>query len=190
MPVSVIETIAQLRSQLADVRRSGATIGLVPTMGALHEGHARLFERAACRVRPHCPSASSSTLFRFDREDDLRLYPRTLDADVKLCESLDVDTIFAPSAAEMYPTPMALSIDVGKLADHLCGKFRPGHFRGVATVVMKLLQIVQPIAPISARRTLSSSRSFRKLVRDFNVPVEIIGVPTVREERWTGAEFA
>src|SRR5215831_13155571 len=105
MPARVTESIGQLRSQLSDVRRSNATIGLVPTMGALHDGHARLIERA----RAECSHVVVSIFvnpIQFDREEDLQLYPRTLDADVKLCESLGVDRVFAPTAAEMYPTPL------------------------------------------------------------------------------------
>src|SRR4051812_37345844 len=143
MSADLIQSIAPLRRRLADARRSNAVIGLVPTMGALHAGHARLIDRA----RSECQLVAVSIFvnpLQFDRAEDLQRYPRTLDSDRRMCDELGVDVVFAPSVEEMYPTPPECTIDVGRLADHLCGKFRPGHFRSVATVVMKLFGIVQP----------------------------------------------
>ena len=180
MAADVIEGIAALRQRLSDAQRSGATIGFVPTMGALHAGHARLIERA----RTECGCVVVSIFvnpLQFDREDDLARYPRTFEADRGLCGSLGVDVIFSPGVAEMYPVPAACTIDVGRLGDHLCGRFRPGHFRGVATVVMKLLQIVRPHTAYFGEKDAQQLAIVRRLVTDFNVPVTIAGVPTVRE---------
>ena len=105
----------------------------------------------------------------------------TLDSDVELCEKLSVDLIFAPSAAEMYPAPPLCTVEVGRIADHLCGPFRPGHFRAVATVVMKLLQIVQPHRAYFGEKDAQQLAVIRRVVADLNVPTAIVEVPTVRE---------
>src|SRR5215510_6605462 len=137
----IVETIAALRARVAS-RRSAGPLGLVPTMGALHEGHASLIRQA----RVECSTVVVSIFvnpIQFDRPEDLERYPRSLDVDAALCESLGVDFVFAPSVAEMYPVLLECRVEVGRLADHLCGRFRPGHFSGVATVVLKLFEIVQ-----------------------------------------------
>lgn len=181
MRPALAETIGALRDRLAPSRRAGSTIGFVPTMGALHAGHARLIETA--RRESGCLVVSIFVNpLQFDREDDLARYPRTLETDVALCRSLGVDVVFSPASAEMYPAPPACTIDVGRLGDHLCGRFRPGHFRGVATVVMKLLQIVQPDAAYFGEKDAQQLAIVRRLVTDLSVPVTIVGVPTVRED--------
>jgi len=180
MALDLIDTVTGLRERLSAPRRAGATIGFVPTMGALHAGHARLIQRA----RRACGCVVVSIFvnpLQFDRGDDLAGYPRTLDADLDLCRSLDADVAFSPTDREMYPVPAACTIDVGRLGDHLCGRFRPGHFRGVATVVMKLLQMVQPDAAYFGEKDAQQLAIVRRLVTDFNVPVAVVGVPTVRE---------
>jgi pantoate--beta-alanine ligase len=172
----VIISISELRSHL----QANRTTGLVPTMGALHTGHARLIETA----RRECETVVVSIFInplQFDRQDDLDRYPRTLQSDIDLCSTLGTDFVFAPSAVEMYPSAPSCTVDVGRIADHLCGKFRPGHFRGVATVVMKLLQIVQPHRAYFGEKDAQQLAVIRKLVADLNVPVTIVGVPTVRE---------
>jgi pantoate--beta-alanine ligase len=179
MGLDVVETIPDLRARLAD-SRAAAPVGLVPTMGALHAGHASLIARA----RTDCATVVVSVFVnptQFDRPEDLARYPRSLDADVEMCRSLGVDLVFAPSASSMYPTPLECAVDVGRLADHLCGRYRPGHFRGVATVVLKLLQIVQPQKAYFGEKDAQQLAVVRRLVSDFSVPVTIIGVPTVRE---------
>ena len=180
MVAELIESIGHLRLRLAEARRSNVTIGLVPTMGALHAGHVRLIEEA----RHDCQAVAVSIFvnpLQFDREDDLLRYPRTLDADRQICARFGVDVVFAPSVEEMYPVPLECAIDVGHLADHLCGKYRPGHFRSVATVVMKLLGIVQPDRAYFGEKDAQQLAIIRRMVADLNVPVEIVGVPTVRE---------
>jgi pantoate--beta-alanine ligase len=179
MAAALIDTIASLRERLASARPR-STIGFVPTMGALHAGHARLVEHA----RRDCALVVVSIFvnpLQFDRKDDLERYPRTLDADLELCGRLGVDVVFAPTAAEMYPRPPACTIDVGHLADHLCGKFRPGHFQSVATVVTKLFGIVQPHRAYFGEKDLQQLTIIDRLVKDLNLPVDIIGVETVRE---------
>lgn len=149
-------------------------------MGALHAGHAALIDAA----RKDCGLVVVSIFvnpLQFNSQDDLARYPRALDADVVMCESLGVDIVFAPGVAEMYPAPLECTVDVGRLGDHLCGRFRPGHFRGVATVVLKLFQIVQPHVAYFGEKDAQQLAIIRRLVADFNVPVEIVEVPTVRE---------
>jgi len=175
--LELIETIPRLRETREQRRGS---IALVPTMGALHAGHAALIERARRESAVVVVSIFVNPI-QFNNPDDLARYPRTLDADLDICRDLGVDVVFAPSAAEMYPRPLECTVDVGRLADHLCGKFRPGHFRGVATVVLKLLEIVQPHVAYFGEKDAQQLAIIRRLVSDFNLPVTICGVPTVRE---------
>jgi pantoate--beta-alanine ligase len=171
-----IEKIADLRVRT----RNENSIALVPTMGALHAGHAELIKTA----RRECAVVVVSIFvnpLQFNNQDDLARYPRTLEADCALCRELGVDVVFAPSAAEVYPEPLECSVDVGRLADHLCGKFRPGHFRGVATIVLKLLDMVQPHRAYFGEKDAQQLAIVRRLVADFNLPITIIEVPTVRE---------
>jgi pantoate--beta-alanine ligase len=180
MNAEVVDSIAVLRERLSAIRRSGASIGLVPTMGALHAGHARLIEQARSDGQSVTVSIFVNPL-QFDREDDLRRYPRTLDADRQLCCTLGVEFVFAPPVEEMYPARPSCTVDVGRLADHLCGPYRPGHFRGMATIVLKLFDIVQPDRAYFGQKDAQQLAIIRRLVSDFNVPVQIVGVPTVRE---------
>jgi pantoate--beta-alanine ligase len=177
--LEVLDTIAATRAAI-DQRRSQGTIGLVPTMGALHRGHASLIERARRESETVVVSIFVNPL-QFDRPDDLTRYPRSLEADLELCRKQGVDLLFAPTVSEMYPRPMEMGVDVGRLADHLCGKYRPGHFKGVATVVLKLLEIVQADVTYFGEKDAQQLAVVRRLVTDFNVPVRIVGVPTVRE---------
>jgi pantoate--beta-alanine ligase len=176
----VCSEIAALRQRLA----GRSSIGLVPTMGALHRGHARLLETA--RRENDCVVAS---IFvnptQFDRSEDLENYPRTMEEDLRVCDRCGVDLVFAPSAAEMYPeypdAPLTF-VDLPVLTAHLCGAHRPGHFRGVATVVLKLLNIVQPDRAYFGEKDAQQLAVIRRMVADLNVPVDIIPVATVREE--------
>ncbi|RPI50135.1 MAG: pantoate--beta-alanine ligase, partial [Acidobacteria bacterium] len=118
---------------------------------------------------------------QFNNQDDLARYPRTLEADVALCDDLGVDVVFAPSAGEVYPQPPECRVEVGRLADHLCGKFRPGHFSAVATVVLKLFQMAQPHRAYFGEKDAQQLAIIRRLVADFNLPIDIVEVPTVRE---------
>jgi pantoate--beta-alanine ligase len=149
-------------------------------MGALHAGHGRLIETA--RRDAGCVVVSIFVNpIQFDRNDDYRRYPRTLPGDLEFCSQRCVDMVFAPSAEEMYPGPQRAFVEVNEITDHLCGQFRPGHFRGVATVVLKLLNIVQPDRAYFGEKDAQQLAVIRQLVKDLNVPVEIVEVPTVRE---------
>jgi pantoate--beta-alanine ligase len=180
MAVAVIEQIDRLRARLADARQAGQTIGFVPTMGALHDGHRELM-RQARRANDLVAASIFVNPLQFDRQDDLERYPRTLAADVAACQSVGVDVVFAPSASEMYPMRPLSTVSVGRIVDHLCGRSRPGHFTGVATVVMKLLQIVQPDTAYFGEKDAQQLAVVRRMVADLNVPVRIVPVPTVRE---------
>jgi pantoate--beta-alanine ligase len=178
--LDVVNTIDALRALVYGLRESGSEVGFVPTMGALHAGHVRLLERARRESGTVVVSIFVNPL-QFDRPEDLDRYPRTLDADVESCRQHGVDIVFAPSVAEMYPRPMELGVDVGRLADHLCGRYRPGHFAGVATVVLKLFGIVLPDVAYFGEKDAQQLAVVRRMVTDFNVPVRIVAVPTVRD---------
>jgi pantoate--beta-alanine ligase len=169
--------IAELRSMLSAASRP---VALVPTMGALHEGHARLIDRAR-RESAFVAVSVFVNPIQFNQAADFERYPRPFEADLGFCADRGVDVVFVPPAAEMYPQAQAAFVDVAGLTDHMEGRFRPGHFRGVATVVMKLLQIAQPDRAYFGEKDAQQLAVIRRMVRDLNVPVEIIGVPTVRE---------
>jgi pantoate--beta-alanine ligase len=149
-------------------------------MGALHTGHGRLIETAR---RESCCVVVSIFVnpIQFDRSDDYSRYPRTLPGDLEFCAARGVDIVFAPSTEEMYPGAQRAFVEVNEISDQLCGPFRPGHFRGVATVVLKLLNIVQPDRSYFGEKDAQQIAVIRQLVKDLNVPVEILEVPTVRE---------
>ena len=176
----VITTIPHVRDRVRRARLAERRVGLVPTMGALHAGHERLIDLACHECDVVVVSVFVNPL-QFDRKDDLERYPRTLGRDVEVCAAAGVDIVFAPSVSEMYPSDPVCAIDVGRLADHLCGPFRPGHFRGVATVVMKLFEIAQPDRAYFGEKDAQQLAVIRRMVEDFNVAIEIVGVPTVRE---------
>jgi pantoate--beta-alanine ligase len=180
MSVEIITAISQMRGRSANARRQGRSVGCVPTMGALHAGHGALIEPAR-----KASDLLVVTIFvnpiQFDRKEDYEQYARHLEADREFCDARDVDVIFAPSAAEMYPEPVATVVDVPEFARHLCGAFRPGHFQGVATVVAKLFNIVQPDAAWFGEKDAQQLAIIRQMVRDLNFPVDIVPVQTVRE---------
>ena len=172
-----VPTIAELRSVLARVRRP---LGFVPTMGALHAGHGRLMDEA--RRQSACVTVSIFVNpIQFNQSEDYQRYPRTVGTDLAFCEGRGVDVVFTPPLEEMYPRPQVTFVEVGSLTDHMEGRFRPGHFRGVATVVIKLLQIVQPDRAYFGEKDAQQLAVVRRMVKDLNVPVEIVGVLTVRE---------
>jgi pantoate--beta-alanine ligase len=178
--VSVVPAVAPLRQAVRDAKQKGLVVGFVPTMGALHGGHRQLMEIA----RRECGFVVVSIFvnpLQFDRPDDLARYPRAMDADQALCSSAGVDVIFAPTVEELYPREQKTFVDVPDLTRNLCGEFRPGHFRGVATVVLKLFGIVQPDRAYFGQKDAQQLAVIQRMVDDLNVPVEIIPVPTVRE---------
>jgi pantoate--beta-alanine ligase len=172
-----IHSIADLRPWLAQARRP---LGFVPTMGALHAGHGRLIEEARAASASVAVSIFVNPI-QFNQGEDYARYPRPLEADLAFCAARGVDVVFAPPVEEMYPQPQVTFVEVGRVADHMEGLFRPGHFRGVATVVLKLFQIVQPDRAYFGEKDAQQLAVIRRMVEDLNVPVEIAGVPTVRE---------
>ncbi|MCW5981707.1 MAG: pantoate--beta-alanine ligase [Bryobacteraceae bacterium] len=180
MSPALVHSISELRRLLAPLRAPGATIGCVPTMGALHEGHGRLIERARADCRTVVVTLFVNPI-QFNRSDDLERYPRTLDTDLRFCEQRGVDFVFAPDAAEMFPAEPLARVDVDRLADRLCGPFRPGHFRGVATVVAKLFNIVQPDRAYFGEKDAQQLAVIERMTLDLNFPVTIVPVATVRE---------
>ena len=176
----VAAKIAEARAAVAAARRAGRRVGFVPTMGALHAGHASLIRAS----RAECDFTVVSIFVnptQFGPSEDLSRYPRTFDADRELCAALGTDLVFAPSADEMYPPDSRTVVEVTKLQDVLCGQSRPGHFRGVATVVLKLFNIVQPDAAYFGQKDAQQALIIRRMVIDLNVPVDVRVRPTVRE---------
>jgi pantoate--beta-alanine ligase len=149
-------------------------------MGALHAGHKKLIEQARADGGFVVVSIFVNPL-QFDRKDDLERYPRTFDEDLALCEAAGADLVFTPSAAELYPSEQAAFVQVPDLERYLCGAFRPGHFRGMATVVLKLFQIVQPDRAYFGQKDAQQLAIVQRMARDLNVPVDVIAVPTIRE---------
>ncbi len=177
----IVETISELRvSTIAQTRASGEVVGLVPTMGALHAGHLALIQAASERDDFVVVSIFVNPT-QFGPEEDYKQYPRQLARDAELAEQAGAHLIFAPSPAEMYPVDHSTWVEVKDLTNGLCGRFRPGHFRGVTTVVTKLLNIVQPDRAYFGEKDYQQLIVIKRLVRDLNMPVEIVGRPTVRE---------
>jgi pantoate--beta-alanine ligase len=180
VPLLTVETIAGLRKALEPHRRAGRTIGFVPTMGYLHKGHATLVDRARERADLVVASIFVNPL-QFAPTEDFARYPRDLPADSRLLEAHGCDILFAPSVEEMYPRPIATHVEVDGLSSILEGARRPGHFRGVATVVAKLFGIVQPDVACFGEKDYQQLAVIRRMVGDLSLPVDIVGVPTVRE---------
>jgi pantoate--beta-alanine ligase len=172
--------IADMRSESRAARRLGQRLGFVPTMGALHEGHLSLVREA----RSSCDVVAASIFVnpaQFGPNEDLAKYPRTFDRDRNLLEKEGVALLFAPTVEEMYPAGAVTWVAVNGLSDKLCGKSRPGHFRGVTTVVAKLFHIVEPDAAFFGQKDAAQVAIIRRMVRDLNLPVEIKVGPIVRE---------
>ncbi len=178
--MNVITDPKALQAQCIEWRRQGLTIGLVPTMGFFHDGHQALMERA----RPLCDKLIV-TLFvnptQFGEGEDLGNYPHDFDGDKAKAESKGTDLLFAPNKDDMYDGDHATWIDVPELGEHLCGASRPGHFRGVCTVVTKLFMLAQPNVAVFGQKDWQQLAILKRMVRDLNIPVEIIGHEIVRE---------
>jgi pantoate--beta-alanine ligase len=173
-------SIPELIEIVKIVRGSGRSIGFVPTMGALHAGHQKLMQEAR-RESDFVVVSIFVNPLQFDRKDDLDRYPRTLAADMDVCSTVPVDVVFTPSPSELYPHEQLAFVDVPGLTSHLCGAFRPGHFRGVATVVAKLFNIVRPDRAYFGEKDAQQLAVIRRMVKDLNMPVAVVGIPTVRE---------
>jgi pantoate--beta-alanine ligase len=174
----VVVGVAELRARLA--RERAGSIGFVPTMGALHRGHARLLETARGENDFLVASIFVNPI-QFDRAEDLAKYPRTMEEDLRVCDECGVDLVFAPSAADLYPGEQLTFVESPLLGAHLCGAHRAGHFRGVATVVLKLLNIVSPSRAYFGEKDAQQLAIIRRMVLDLNVPVTVVPVTTVRE---------
>jgi pantoate--beta-alanine ligase len=176
----VVTTIEGVRRHVAAARQRGLRIGLVPTMGALHAGHASLMQAA----RLECGYVVVSIFVnptQFGPSEDLERYPRPFEQDVEICRRKGMNLIFAPETQTIYPPGFHTYVEVHELQDFLCGASRPGHFRGVATVVLKLFNIVQPDAAYFGQKDAQQARLILQLVRDLDVPVQIRVCPIVRE---------
>lgn len=183
----LLHTIAEVREQVKSWKKQGLSVGLVPTMGALHDGHKSLIEKSVAKCDKTVVSVFVNPI-QFCPGEDLDKYPRTLDEDTKLCDSIGADIVFVPSPAEMYPDAQMLSNDFLTYVippffytDKLCGKSRVGHFDGVCTVVNKLFNIVQPDFAFFGEKDRQQLIILKKMVKDLNIPVEIIPCPIVRE---------
>lgn len=178
--MKVIKTISELKDTIKPYRKEGKSIGLVPTMGFLHKGHASLIKKA---VEDNDIVVVSDFVnpIQFGPNEDLESYPRDINADSKLCEEIGADFIFNPEPSEMYHDKKAF-VDIEGLSDNLCGAKRLGHFRGVCTVCTKLFNIVGPDRAYFGQKDAQQLSIIKKLVLDLNIPVEIIPVPIVRED--------
>ena len=178
--VGVVTEKAALRSALDQARAAGRTVGLVPTMGALHDGHASLIRRAAVECDLVAVTVFVNPL-QFDRPDDLAAYPRDLDGDLAVAAAAGARLVFAPTGAEMYGAGAQARVHVAGLADRLEGAARPGHFDGVATVCTKLFGIAGPCLAYFGEKDFQQVAVVRRLVHDLDLPVEVVACPTVRD---------
>ncbi len=178
--MEVAKTIESVRNLVSAARREGRKIGFVPTMGALHIGHVSLVEAAA----KDCDFIVVSIFVnptQFGPGEDFESYPRPIEADLEICRNAGVDVVFAPTPKEMYPAENITWVTVEKLTESLCGRGRPGHFRGVTTVCTKLFNIVCPDAAYFGQKDAQQAIVIKRMVADLNMPLEIIICPTVRE---------
>ena len=178
--MKVIKTVHEMQAFSLSQRTGGKSIALVPTMGYLHDGHISLLSEA----RKHGDLLVMSLFvnpMQFGPQEDLAKYPRDFARDTMIAESAGTDIIFYPEAKEMYPEPFKTSVSVSDLSDILCGKTRPGHFQGVTTVVAKLFNVILPHTAIFGEKDFQQLVILRRMVKDLNMPVEIIGMPIVRE---------
>jgi len=177
----IARTVSELRQQVAKWRKSGESIALVPTMGALHAGHLSLIGIA----KGHAGRVVASIFVnpsQFGPKEDFKRYPRDEAGDLKKLAEAGVDLVFLPSTDEMYPAGFSTKVSLPSLTDDLCGAARPNHFEGVATVVTKLLVQCAPDAAVFGEKDFQQLLVIKRLVRDLNIPVEIVGAPIVREE--------
>ena len=178
--MQVTKTVEETKKQIKAWKKEGKTIGLVPTMGFLHEGHASLIKK--CREQNDIVVVSDFVNpTQFGPTEDLEAYPRDFERDSKLCESLGADLIFCPEPSEMYHDPHAF-VSIDTLSETLCGKTRPIHFKGVCTVVTKLFHIVAPDRAYFGQKDAQQLAIIRKMVQDLNFDIEIVGCPIIREE--------
>ncbi len=175
-----IESATAMRSRSREARGQGLRVGFVPTMGYLHEGHLSLIRRAR-ELSDFVVVSIFVNPTQFGPNEDLDRYPRDMERDRRLCRAEGVDAVFVPSVEELYPEGFQTFVTVEEISRPLCGASRPGHFRGVATVVLKLFHIVEPDVAVFGQKDYQQLQVIRRMVRDLDLPVEIEGFPTVRE---------
>ena len=179
--MKIVGTVKEVREQVKEWKKQGLSVGFVPTMGYLHEGHKSLMD-AARKGNDKVVVSIFVNPMQFGPTEDLATYPRDLDHDAALCESAGVDLIFHPEAEEMYEKDFCSFMDMTGLTEGLCGKTRPIHFRGVCTVVNKLFNIVTPDHAYFGQKDGQQLAVIKRMVRDLNMDIEIVGCPIVREE--------
>jgi pantoate--beta-alanine ligase len=179
--MKIVEKVKEMQAISLAEKRVGKRVGFVPTMGYLHEGHLSLVRRAR-RENDIVVVSIFVNPTQFGPNEDFERYPRDLKRDAELLKREGVDYLFHPKAEEMYPPGYSTFVEVEGLTETLCGAKRPGHFRGVATVVTKLLNIVQPDRAYFGEKDFQQLQVIKRLVRDLNIPVEVVGCPIVREE--------
>ncbi|MBO5246543.1 MAG: pantoate--beta-alanine ligase [Eubacterium sp.] len=179
--MQIATTIQEVRTQIKEWKKEGASVGFVPTMGYLHEGHGSLISRARAENDKVVVSIFVNPM-QFGPGEDLESYPRDLEKDSAYCESLGADLIFHPEPSEMYTEGFCSYVDMSVLTEELCGLSRPVHFRGVCTVVNKLFNIVQPNRAYFGQKDAQQLAVIKRMVEDLNMDLEIIGCPIVREE--------
>ena len=175
----VIRSISEMQKWTTVEHSAGHTVGFVPTMGALHQGHAELFSRSVSENKRTVVSIFVNSL-QFNSVSDLEAYPRQIEQDMVIAEQQSVDVLFVPDHEEMYPNGFASTVSAGPIAQHMEGLHRPGHFDGVATVVVKLLNAVMPDAAYFGLKDFQQLAVIRSVVRDLNIKCDVRGVPTVR----------
>ncbi len=178
--MTVLHTIKEVKEQIIKWKKEGSSIGLVPTMGYLHEGHRSLIQKASEENKKVVVSIFVNPT-QFAASDDLGSYPRDFYGDREFCKKAGVDLIFHPSKEEIYPDDFCTYVDMDKLTLELCGKSRPTHFRGVCTVVNKLFHIIKPERAYFGQKDAQQLAVIQRMVRDFNMDVEIVGCPLIRE---------
>ena len=179
--MNIAETIKEVREQVKEWKKQGLSVGLVPTMGYLHEGHKSLIERAVTENDKVVVSVFVNPM-QFGPTEDLESYPRDMDRDAALCENAGADLIFHPEPSEMYEDDFSSFVDMNTLTGGLCGKTRPIHFRGVCTVVAKLFNIVTPDRAYFGQKDAQQLAVIRHMVSDLSYGIEIVGCPIIREE--------
>jgi pantoate--beta-alanine ligase len=178
--MKIAKTISSVRKLIGQARSKGKSVGFVPTMGALHKGHISLIKKAVKKTDFVVVSIFVNPT-QFGPKEDFNKYPRPLQNDLKLCRKAGADVVFAPSAKQIYPQQNLTYVNVEKITEPLCGRFRQGHFRGVATICSKLFNIVQPNFAFFGQKDAQQTIVIKQMVADLNMPLKIVVCPTVRE---------
>lgn len=179
--VKLITAVKEMQGIANEMRRQGKIIAFVPTMGALHDGHLKLISEGSARGDVLVVSIFVNPA-QFSPSEDLKKYPRNLAGDLEKLNEVGADVVFTPTAEEIYPEEFQTYVEVKELQEHLCGLFRPGHFSGVATVVLKLFNIVKPHIAFFGEKDYQQLKIIQRMVKDLNLEVEIIGFPIIRDE--------